>query len=125
MISAKHKSITIIAQIGYIAKGLVYFMVGLLTLQTTIGMGGETTDATNALQQFIYQPFGTILLFGIMIGLIAHATWRILEGIIDPENRGAGAKIILFRIIDFLVGCLYISMAYAAWQILQGLHAKS
>jgi hypothetical protein len=60
-----------------------------------------------------------------MIGLIAHATWRILEGVIDPENRGSGAQIVFFRMIDFLVGCLYISLSYAAWQILQGLNAQS
>lgn len=124
MTTAKSTAISTIARIGYIAKGVVYFMVGLLTLQTTIGMGGETSDATNALQEFIYQPFGTILLFGIMIGLIAHAIWRILQGVIDPEDRGDGAQIIFFRMIDFLVGCLYISMSYAAWQILQGLGAQ-
>lgn len=124
MNSSKSTAISTVARIGYIAKGLVYFMVGLLTLQTTIGMGGETSDTTNALQEFIYQPFGTILLFGIMIGLIAHAVWRILQAIIDPENRGDGAPIIFFRMIDFLVGCLYLSMSYAAWQILQGLNTQ-
>lgn len=125
MSSAKSTAIATIARIGYVAKGLVYFMVGLLTFQTTLGMGGETSDATNALQEFIYQPFGTVLLFGIMIGLVAHATWRILQAVIDPENRGDGAQIIFFRLIDFLVGCLYLSMSYAAWQIIQGLNAQS
>lgn len=125
MTSAKSTAISTVARIGYIGKGLVYFMVGLLTLQTTLGMGGETSDAINALQQFIYQPFGTILLFGIMIGLIAHAVWRILQGVIDPEKRGDGVQVIFFRMIDFLVGCLYISLSYAAWQILQGFNAKS
>lgn len=125
MTSAKYTAISLIARLGYIAKGLVYLMVGLLTLQTTIGMGGESSDATNALQQFIYQPFGTVLLYGIMVGLIAHATWRILQGVIDPEERGDGALTIFFRMIDFLMGCLYISLSYAAWQILQGLNAQS
>ncbi|NBC66874.1 MAG: DUF1206 domain-containing protein [Bacteroidetes bacterium] len=125
MLPIKSTAISTIARAGYIAKGMVYFMVGLLTFQTTIGMGGETSDATNALQEFIYQPFGTVLLFCIMIGLLAHAVWRILEAVIDPENRGGGGQIIFFRGIDFLVGCLYISMSYAAWQILQGLGAES
>lgn len=124
MSSSKSTAISTIARIGYIAKGLVYFMVGLLTLQTTIGLGGETSDTTNALREFIYQPFGTVLLFGIMIGLLAHAIWRILEAVIDPENRGDGTQIKFFRVIDFIAGCLYISMSYAAWQILQGLYTQ-
>lgn len=125
MSSVKSTAISAIARTGYIAKGLVYFMVGLLTLQTTLGMGGETSDATNAFKELISQPFGTIMLFGIMLGLIAHAIWRILEGLIDPEDRGDGAQVVFFRIIDFLVGCLYLSVSYAAWQILQGLDTQS
>lgn len=124
MLSYKWIAISTLARMGFIAKGMVYFMVGLLTLQTTIGMGGETSDATNALQEFIYQPFGTVLLFGIMIGLLAHAVWRILAAVIDPENRGDSTQIKFFRVVDFIVGCLYISMSYAAWQIVQGLSAQ-
>lgn len=124
MISAKLIAITTIARTGYVAKGAVYFMVGLLTLQTAIGMGGETSDATDAFQEFIYQPFGSILLIGIIIGLIAHAVWRMIQGITDPENRGDGAWVKFYRVIDFLTGCLYISLSYAAWQILQGLNAQ-
>lgn len=114
-------TVSAIARIGYIAKGVVYFMVGLLTVQTTIGLGGKTSNATDALQEIIYRPFGRILLSAIMVGLIAHAIWRILQGVLDPENRGNGAETTLFRTIDFLTGCLYLSMSFAAWQILQGL----
>jgi hypothetical protein len=124
MLSIKSIAISTVARMGYIAKGLVYFMVGLLTLQTTIGMGGQTSDATDALQEFIYQPFGSILLIAIMAGLIAHACWRIIQSIQDPENRGNSLQVRFFRVIDFLTGCLYISMSYAAWQILQGLGAQ-
>lgn len=109
---------------GYIAKGVVYFMVGLLTVQTTIGLGGQTSNATDALQEIIYRPFGRILLIAIMIGLIAHAAWRILQGVVDPENRGSSAGVKLFRLIDFLTGCLYLSISFAAWQILRGLSTQ-
>jgi len=112
--------ISAIARTGYVAKGLVYLMVGVLTLQATLGMGGETSDATDAFSEFIEQPFGSVLMIGIIAGLIAHAIWKMLQGIIDPEDRGDGFKIISLRGIDFLTGLLYISMSYAAWQILQG-----
>ena len=106
MLSIKSIAISTVARMGYIAKGLVYFMVGLLTLQTTIGMGGQTSDATDALQEFIYQPFGSILLIAIMAGLIAHACWRIIQSIQDTENRGNSLQVRFFRVIDFLTGCL-------------------
>ena len=124
LVTFKWITVSVIARLGYIAKGIVYFMVGLLTIQTTIGLGGETSNTTDALQQIIYRPYGRFLLTGIMIGLIAHAIWRILQGTIDPENRGKDAGVALFRFIDFMTGCLYLSISYAAWQILQGLSTQ-
>jgi len=116
-------AITAIARAGFVAKGLVYLMVGLLTMQTTIGMRGETSDATDALRAFINQPFGSVLLTIIIVGLIAHALWKLIRGVKDPENRGSGAKIALLRTSDVLIGFLYIGMSYAAFQILRGLNA--
>lgn len=125
MASSKLTALSAIARTGYIAKGVVYFLVGLLTLQATIGMGGQTTGTTQAIQEIFYKPFGSVLLVGIIIGLLAHAVWRMIQGILDPENRDDTLFVKLFRVIDFSIGCLYISLSYAAWQILQGLHAQS
>ncbi len=119
----KRTAITIIARAGFVAKGLVYLMVGLLTLQTTIGMGGETSDATDAFRAFINQPFGSVLLIVIIVGLLAHALWKLIRGIKDPEDRGSGVKIKLMRVFDVMIGGLYVGMSYAAFQILRGLHA--
>lgn len=124
MSSNKKTLISAIARTGYTAKGLVYFMVGLLTLQAAIGMGGETSDATDAFREFIDQPFGSVLLISVIVGLIAYASWRMLQGITDPQQRGDGAKVVFLRIIDFSTGLLYLAMSYAAWQILQGLGAE-
>jgi hypothetical protein len=114
-----------VARTGFVAKGFVYFLVGLLSLQAAIGLGGDAPSATQALEQIIYRPFGSILLIGIIIGLLAYSAWRILQAIFDPEDRGKETNVWFFRLIDFLTGCLYLSMSYAAWQILQGLHATS
>ncbi len=117
--------IAAIARTGYVAKGVVYFLVGLLTMQTAIGMGGEAPGTTQALQEIIYRPFGSVLLIAIIIGLLAHAIWRIVQAIFDPENRDDTLFVKLFRVVDFSIGCLYISLSYAAWQILRGLQAQS
>ena len=125
MASPKFTALSAIARTGYVAKGFVYFLVGLLTLQTIIGLGGEALGTTQALQEIIYKPFGSVLLIGIIIGLLAYSTWRFLQAIFDPEDRESGFQTWFFRVIDFLTGCLYLSLSYAAWQILRGLHATS
>ncbi|HLR24967.1 MAG TPA: DUF1206 domain-containing protein [Fodinibius sp.] len=125
MENKERTAVDIIARVGFIGKGAVYFMVGLLALQATIGMGSQQSGTTQALQEFLYQPFGSVLLIGCIIGLLAHALWRMIQALGDPENRGKSYKNIFFRVIDFIVGCLYLSFSYAAWQIFQGLNAQS
>jgi len=107
-------AITAIARAGFVAKGLVYLMVGLLTMQTTLGMRGETSDATDALRAFINQPFGSVLLTVVIVGLLAHALWKLIRGVKDPENRGRGAKIALLRTSDVLIGFLADSIDFEA-----------
>ncbi|WP_340103853.1 DUF1206 domain-containing protein [Rhodohalobacter sp. 8-1] len=53
MLLYKWIAISTLARMGFIAKGIIYFMVGLLTLQTTIEMGGQTSDSNTALREFI------------------------------------------------------------------------
>jgi hypothetical protein len=115
----------VIARLGFVAKGLVYFMVGLLALQTAIGLGGESASTQHALQELIYQPLGAVLLIGCAIGLLAHGLWKVLQSVIDPEERTANKKIIFLRMIDFFIGLLYFSFAYMAWQIFQGFQTQS
>ena len=125
MTTNKKTILAFIARLGFLAKGLVYFMVGLLAFQTTIGMGGSSSSTTQALQEFIYQPFGSVLLIGCALGLLAHAVWRVIQAVMDPDNRGTEATTLFFRMVDFIVGCLYLSFSYAAWQIFRGLQTKS
>ncbi len=120
MISSKNKAISTVARAGFVAKGLVYLVVGLLTLRATMGIGVETSDATDAFSELIKQPFGSIALIVTIAGLIAHAIWKMLQGITDPENRGNATQVVAARISDFLTGWIYIFMAYTAWQILHG-----
>src|SRR5215212_147139 len=45
-------------RLGYLAKGLVYIVVGFLATQAAVGSGGETTDIKGALQTIGDAPFG-------------------------------------------------------------------
>lgn len=117
--------ISVIARIGFVAKGAVYFMVGLLATQVAFGMKGEATGTQQALREFITPTFGSILLIGCAAGLFAHAIWRILQSIVDPENREDSLNTAILRIVDFFTGGLYLSLSYAAIQIFRGLSTES
>ncbi|BAY07190.1 DUF1206 domain-containing protein [Calothrix sp. NIES-2098] len=104
-----------LARLGYVSKGVVYGIVGLLAAQVAFGTGGKTTDTKGALQTLVEQPFGKFVLALVAIGLIGYVIWRFVQAIKDPENKGV-AK----RVGYAMNGVIYGSLAYSAVQILLG-----
>jgi hypothetical protein len=77
-----------LARAGYLAKGLVYLLIGILALQAAAGAGGRTTGTTGAFRVLLGQPFGRWILWLVAIGLAGYAVWRMICALIDPENGG-------------------------------------
>lgn len=110
------------ARFGYIAKGMVYFVVGLLAAQAAFTTGGKTTDTSGALQSIVNQPFGEFLLSIVAIGLVGYACWRFVQAVLDPEHRhqNEGAKAIGRRFGFALSGLVYSSLALTAFGLILG-----
>lgn len=106
-----------LARAGYVAKGIVYVIIGMLALQAAVSTGGETTSKTGALETIIGQPFGRLLLGLVGIGLVGYALWRFVSAAIDPENHGTDAKGIGKRIGYVISGISYSVLAYTALQL--------
>lgn len=103
-----------LARFGYAAKGVVYGIVGLLAAQAAFGTGGKTTDTQGALQAIITQPFGKVLLGIVALGLLGYVTWRFVQAIKDPENKGTDAKGLAQRLGYAGNGLIYASLALSA-----------
>ncbi|YAF96588.1 MAG: DUF1206 domain-containing protein [Nodularia sp. CChRGM 3473] len=112
--AAAHPWIEQLARLGYAAKGVVYFVIGLLAAQVAFGYGGKTTDTNGALETIVTQPFGKFLLSIVTLGLIGYAIWRLVQTIFDPEHSGQsmGAKRIAQRL-----GYVFSAFAYAGLAI--------
>src|SRR6516165_9167130 len=76
---ASSRWMTLLARLGYGAKGVVYLIIGWLAVQVAIGAGGKTTDQRGALQTIHAQPFGRFLLALLIVGLIGFAIWCFLQ----------------------------------------------
>ncbi len=114
-----------LARFGYISKGVVYGIVGLLALQAAIGNGGRTTDSEGALQEIVNQPFGQLLLALVAIGLIGYVIWRFVEAIKDPDNKGTDAKGLAQRFGYALNGLIYAGLALTAVKLALGTGGNS
>ena len=88
-----------LARAGYVAKGAVYLLIGILALQAAAGAGGRTTGTAGVFEVILRQPFGRWLLWLVATGLAGYALWRLVCAAIDPERRGRqGWKRVAVRI---------------------------
>ena len=99
---------------GYMAKGIVYGMIGVLAALAAFGPRGETTGTSGALQSIAEMPFGEVALWFIGIGLIGYIFWNFIKSIKDPENEGTDAKGLIKRTGYFISGIIYSSLAFGA-----------
>lgn len=82
-----------IVRLGYLAKGLIYSLIGILALRVALGMrGGRLTDPSGVLRTLLSQPFGRITLAVIGIGIVGYAAYYIFEAAADLRRRGGGAR---------------------------------
>src|SRR5688572_28767467 len=81
-----------VARIGLIARGVVYLIVGGLTLMAAIGASGAVADKNTAIAAVGQQPLGTVSLILVAIGLLAYALWRLVRAAFDPEHTAEGTK---------------------------------
>jgi hypothetical protein len=71
--AATSPAMTLLARVGYAAKGLVYLIIGGLAAKVALGEGRSTTDRNGALRAIHEQPFGQFLLAVIAVGLVGYA----------------------------------------------------
>lgn len=112
------------ARIGYIAKGSVYAITGVLAFMAAFNMGGGQTSSKTGVVDFLQkQPFGNALLVLLALGLICYSGWRFFQSIKDPENIGDSQNGKVKRAGLFISGLLYLSLA--GYAILQLINAGS
>ncbi|BAS56891.1 hypothetical protein NIES2135_37870 [Leptolyngbya boryana NIES-2135] len=117
-----HPKFERLARFGYAAKGIVYFVVGLLAAQAAIGSGGRTTDTSGALQEIVVQPFGKFLLGLVTIGIIGYVLWRFAQALLDPEHTGqSNSTQRVVQRIGYLISALsYSGLAFTAVKLILG-----
>lgn len=109
-----------LARVGYVAKGVLYAVVGLLAAQAAFGRGGGTTDSTGALRTLLGAPFGRALLAIVALGLLGYAVWRLVEAATDPDGRGSDAKGLATRALIGGSGVLHLVLAASAIRLAAG-----
>jgi hypothetical protein len=68
-----------LSRAGFVARALVYAIIGVLALEVATGVGGRLTNQQGALQTVANETFGKALLTVLAVGLGGYAAWRLLR----------------------------------------------
>ena len=106
------------ARAGFLARGAVYAIIGVLALKLAIGAGGETTNQQGAMRTVAEQPFGKVLLVLLAIGLAGYSIWRLVRFALGrgPEGADRGVE----RVGALGSGLVYGALCLLAIEILLG-----
>jgi hypothetical protein len=105
-----------LARSGFVARGLIYGIIGILAIKLAVGAGGTTTNQQGALKTIAHQPFGKVLLILVAIGLGGYALWRLMHALLGhgPEDSDTGFE----RLAALGSGIVYAGLCAIAVEIL-------
>ena len=115
---ARSRGFEWLARAGFVARGLIYGIIGILAIKVALGAGGKTTNQQGALKTIAQQPFGKVLLILVAVGLGGYALWRLLHALLGhgPEDSDSGFE----RVAALGSGIVYAGLCAIAVGILLG-----
>jgi len=93
--AADSRPMEVAARLGFVARGAIYILVGVIALQIAAGRGGQA-DRGGALAQIAARSYGTVVLWVLAVGFGGMALWRLSEaafGATGPDGHKAGQRL--------------------------------
>jgi hypothetical protein len=106
-----------IAKAGYVARGLVYILFGVLALSARRNAEEGKEGVFDAIRDM---PAGEILLPLTALGLLAYGIYRLTCAFLDTEGKGNEPKGLAGRAAQFSSGVIHLALAYTATQFIDG-----
>jgi hypothetical protein len=117
----KSTAFAALTRAGFVARGAVYAIIGLLAIQVAIHKGSpEPTNQRGAMETIQKQPFGHWLLIAVAVGLGGYSLWRFVQAAFGHGPEGGGDHSTFGRIVAAASGCGYAAMCALAVSVLAG-----
>lgn len=78
----------LVARLGYLARAVVYGIIGGVAVRAAFGPGGDVTGTTGAVQSLLEGPAGALLVAVLGAGLLCFGMWRFVQAVQDTDGRG-------------------------------------
>jgi hypothetical protein len=108
----------VLSRAGFVARALIYGIIGVLAFEVAVGHGGKITNQQGALRTVEQHSFGHVLLTLLAVGLGGYALWRLFRAVLGrgPEGADRGIE----RLGALGSGIVYAVLCAVAVQILTG-----
>lgn len=114
----RHPELVTFGRVGWVAKGVVYALMGLLALTlATNRFGGaddEEANQTGAISKIAQQQYGPLLLWLLAIGLFVYSAWRLVTVALPAGTKG---KAWINRVGYTVSALLYAFLGFTAISI--------
>jgi hypothetical protein len=102
----------LLARAGFVARGIMYVIIGVLALEIAFGNSGHKADQSGAVRVVAGTPFGAVLLWLLVVGFTGMALWRLSQAAYGAPGAGgrkpgtravALAKTVLYGFFAFVI----------------------
>jgi hypothetical protein len=104
---------------GFVARGLVYGVIGGLALALALGAtSGSPTNQTGALSLIAEAPLGGVAVAALAVGLLAYAIWQIGQAALGRGLEDAAHDSATDRLGNLVSGLAYLGLFALAAKVL-------
>ncbi len=113
------------ARAGYVVRGLLYGVMGVLAIDLAFGGKTSTTDQRGGVDLLTINPVTRLFLVVVIVALAGYSLWGFIRAIYDPLHRGDDPTGIAARIGFAWSGLNYAALLIFAAGLLLGNPKKS
>jgi Domain of Unknown Function (DUF1206) len=107
---AASSSMSGLARAGFVARGVMYALIGIIAVEIAFGKAHEQADRSGAVRLVAGTPYGSVILWLMVVGFAGMTLWRLSEafwGAAGPDGHKASSRLgslgraVLYAVITY------------------------
>ena len=109
-----------LTRLGYGIKGVIYILIGVIALQSAFGKSRTPADQIGAIVAISKLPYGHIVLWIVIIGLVSYSVWGLIRAFLDPFHKGTDLDGLLARGGFLVSAATYAFLVVPTYDLIHG-----